>query len=95
MTYVYNDLASEIKRKPTSEEIELVEKHHKRETNLYNDYNRILAEEKREIIALKCKECNQKNYTVYKSKNLKEKLEKKKYCKYCQKHTIHVETKVK
>ena len=52
MTYVYDDLASEIKRKATQEEIELVERHHKRKTNLYNDYNRILAEGKREIIGI-------------------------------------------
>ena len=37
-----------------------------------------MAKEKREIIALKCKECNQKNYTVYKSNNLKEKKQRAK-----------------
>ncbi len=50
---------------------------------------------KRDIIALKCTECNAKNYTSYKTKNIKEKMEEKKYCSTCQKHTIHKETKVK
>ncbi len=54
-----------------------------------------MAKEKREIVALKCGICNNKNYTAYKSKNMKEKLEKKKYCDSCQKHTLHKETKVK
>jgi len=54
-----------------------------------------MAKQKREIVALKCEICENKNYTAYKSKNLKEKLTKKKYCGYCQKHTQHKETKVK
>ena len=54
-----------------------------------------MAKVKRDIIALKCTECNSKNYTSYKTKNIKEKIEKKKYCPVCQKHTVHKETKVK
>lgn len=54
-----------------------------------------MAKEKRDIIALKCEVCRNKNYTHYKTKNMKEKLEKNKYCSTCQKHTLHKETKVK
>lgn len=54
-----------------------------------------MAKVKRDIIALKCTECNTKNYTEYKTKNIKEKIEEKKYCPICQKHTVHKETKVK
>jgi len=54
-----------------------------------------MAKVKRDIIALKCTECDSKNYTSYKTKNIKEKIEKKKFCSVCQKHTSHKETKVK
>ncbi len=54
-----------------------------------------MAKVKRDIIALKCTVCNEKNYTDYKTKNIKEKIELKKYCSKCQKHTSHKETKVK
>lgn len=54
-----------------------------------------MAKVKRDIIAFKCTECNNKNYTAFKTKNMKEKQEKKKYCGTCQKHTVHKETKVK
>lgn len=54
-----------------------------------------MAKVKREVVAFKCTDCNEKNYTAYKCKNLKEKLEKKKFCARCQKHTMHKETKVK
>lgn len=54
-----------------------------------------MAKVKRDIIALKCTECDSKNYTEYKTKNIKEKMEMKKYCPVCQKHTVHKETKVK
>ena len=50
MTYVYNDLASEIKRKPSLEEIELVEKHHIKENELYKKYNTFLEDGTKEII---------------------------------------------
>ncbi len=50
----------------------------------------------REKIALKCKECSQKNYTTMKNKrNVPDKLKLSKYCKFCKKHTTHVETKIK
>lgn len=52
MTYVYNDLASEIRRKPTLEEIELVEKYHKKESELYKKYNTFLQDGTREIIGI-------------------------------------------
>jgi large subunit ribosomal protein L33 len=54
-----------------------------------------MAKVKRNIIALKCEECNNKNYVSYKTKNIKEKLEQNKYCSTCKKHTAHKETKVK
>lgn len=54
-----------------------------------------MAKAKRDIIALKCQECSNKNYTTYKTKNIKEKIEQSKYCAKCQKHTAHRETKVK
>jgi len=54
-----------------------------------------MAKVKRDIIALKCTECDSKNYTDYKTKNMKEKMVVKKYCAVCQKHTEHKETKVK
>ena len=52
MTYVYNDLASEIKRKPTPEEIELVEKHYKKESEMYRQYNTYLKDGTREIVGI-------------------------------------------
>ncbi len=49
-----------------------------------------------EIIALKCEECNRRNYTTKKNrKNSTEKFEFSKYCPFCRKHTAHKETKVK
>jgi large subunit ribosomal protein L33 len=51
--------------------------------------------ETRVIVALKCKECKNKNYTTYKSKSLQEKLSNKKYCPTCKKHTLHEEAKIK
>lgn len=49
----------------------------------------------RVIIAFGCQVCKNKNYTVYKSKEIKEKLEVKKFCPNCRKHTAHKETKLK
>lgn len=54
-----------------------------------------MAKVKRDLIALKCTECDSKNYTDYKTKNIKDKMEMKKYCQVCQKHTVHKETKIK
>lgn len=54
-----------------------------------------MAKVKRNIVALKCTECNQKNYTQFKTKNIKDKLEQNKYCATCKKHTAHKEAKVK
>lgn len=48
----------------------------------------------REIIALACGECKQKNYTTMKNKKkTPDKLELKKYCRFCRRHTAHKETK--
>jgi hypothetical protein len=41
MTYVYNDLASEIKRKPTEEETKLVNQSGRRQKELYDKYMRL------------------------------------------------------
>ena len=51
--------------------------------------------ETRTIVALRCEVCKNKNYTTYKSKQLQDKLGNKKFCAKCQKHTQHVETKLK
>jgi large subunit ribosomal protein L33 len=49
-----------------------------------------------ELIALKCSECNRKNYTTQKNKrNSQGKIEFRKYCKFDKKHTVHKETKIK
>ena len=54
-----------------------------------------MAKVKKNIIALKCQECGERNYTMFKTKNVKEKMEVNKYCDTCKKHTAHKETKVK
>jgi large subunit ribosomal protein L33 len=54
-----------------------------------------MAKVKKNVIFLKCSICDSRNYTSYKSKNMQEKVERKKYCPKCNKHTLHVETKVK
>jgi large subunit ribosomal protein L33 len=49
-----------------------------------------------ELIALKCSECNRRNYTTSKNrKNIQTKMEFNKYCKFDRKHTLHKETKIK
>ena len=49
-----------------------------------------------EKIALKCTECNRRNYTTEKNrKNMQGKLELNKYCKFDKKHTLHKESKIK
>ncbi|MBN1959511.1 MAG: 50S ribosomal protein L33 [Deltaproteobacteria bacterium] len=50
----------------------------------------------RELIALECTECKQRNYTTSKNKKKQtEKLTLKKYCRWDRRHTEHKETKVK
>ena len=49
-----------------------------------------------EIVALKCSECNRRNYTRKKNRrNIQGKLEFKKYCKFDRMHTLHTETRLK
>ncbi len=49
-----------------------------------------------EKIALKCTECNRRNYTTQKNRrNMQGKLELMKYCKWDKKHTLHKESKIK
>ncbi|MCX8044197.1 MAG: 50S ribosomal protein L33 [Desulfobacterota bacterium] len=48
----------------------------------------------RDIIALACTQCKQRNYSTTKNKKKTTgKLEIKKYCKFCHTHTLHKETK--
>lgn len=54
-----------------------------------------MAKVKRDIIAFKCTECGNKNYTQFKTKNVTDKIEKNKYCSTCKKHVLHKETKIK
>lgn len=46
MTYVYNSLASEIKRKPTAEEKAIVNKQYELQEKWYKKYNKVLHENK-------------------------------------------------
>ncbi len=49
-----------------------------------------------EKIALKCTECNRRNYTTEKNRrNMQGKLELMKYCKFDKMHTLHKESKIK
>jgi len=49
-----------------------------------------------EKIALKCSECDRRNYTTEKNRrNMQGKLELMKYCKFDKKHTLHKESKIK
>jgi large subunit ribosomal protein L33 len=49
-----------------------------------------------ELIALKCSDCNRRNYTTSKNRrNIQGKLELKKYCKWCKTSVLHKETKIK
>jgi large subunit ribosomal protein L33 len=49
-----------------------------------------------ENIAMKCSECDRRNYTTTKNKkNVQGKLELMKFCKFDKKHTLHKETKIK
>ena len=49
-----------------------------------------------EKIALKCSECDRRNYTTQKNRrNMQGKLELMKYCKFDHKHTLHKESKIK
>jgi large subunit ribosomal protein L33 len=48
----------------------------------------------REIIALACTVCKQRNYSTTKNKkNDPDRLELKKYCRFCRKHQLHREVK--
>lgn len=51
-----------------------------------------MAKVKRDILALKCTKCSNKNYTMFKTKHA-EKIEQKKFCNVCKGHTMHKETK--
>ncbi|MBW9212447.1 50S ribosomal protein L33 [Bulleidia sp. zg-1006] len=48
---------------------------------------------KKDKLTLICSECNSRNYTTNRTKNLNKRLELKKYCPKCAKTTLHKETK--
>lgn len=49
----------------------------------------------RDIIALQCSVCKDRNYTTRVNKKKQAgKLERKKFCRRCRKHTLHKESKV-
>lgn len=49
----------------------------------------------RELVALSCEQCKQKNYTTTKNKKTTpDKLALRKFCPICRAHTAHRETKV-
>ncbi|HHX66892.1 MAG TPA: hypothetical protein GX708_02405, partial [Gallicola sp.] len=52
MTYVYNSLASEIKREPTKEEIKIVKKQYRLQDELYKKYNTFLYDGTKEKIGM-------------------------------------------
>ena len=52
MTYVYNNLASEIKRNPTEEETKLVKKQERLQNELYKKYNTFLYDGTKEKIGM-------------------------------------------
>ncbi len=48
----------------------------------------------REIIALACNECKNRNYSTMKNKKKHpDRVEYKKFCPFCSKHTMHKETR--
>lgn len=48
----------------------------------------------KQIIRLRCADCNRVNYHTRKNKKTVErKLEFKKHCRWCRKHTVHKEAK--
>jgi large subunit ribosomal protein L33 len=49
----------------------------------------------RDLIALACESCKQRNYTTTKNKKKQtDKFAIKKFCARCRSHTLHRETKV-
>jgi len=52
-----------------------------------------MANKNRNLVKIKCSECNSINYYYWKKKGAEYKLNLKKYCKNCKKHTSHKETK--
>ena len=52
MTYVYNNLASGIKRNPTEEEKEIVNKQYRLQDELYKKYDRFLHDGTKEKIGM-------------------------------------------
>ena len=55
---------------------------------------RLTSKKMREIIALACTICKQRNYSTMKNKkNDPDRLERNKFCKFCRKHIAHKEVK--
>ena len=48
----------------------------------------------RDIITLRCIECNRKNYSTTKNrKTQRARLELRKYCSWCRRHVVHREAR--
>lgn len=52
-----------------------------------------MAQETKNLIRLKCKDCGSVNYYQWKKKTAEYKLSLKKFCKKCKKHTEHKESR--
>lgn len=54
-----------------------------------------MAKNNRNLFAMQCSICKEKNYTATKNTvNIKEKLALSKFCKHCRKTTDHAEVKL-
>lgn len=52
-----------------------------------------MASKTRNLVRLKCSQCEKVNYFYWKKKAADYKLKLKKFCKTCRKHTEHKETR--
>jgi large subunit ribosomal protein L33 len=52
-----------------------------------------MAVKTRNLIKIRCSECQKINYYYWKKKGAEYKLNLKKFCKYCRKHTEHKEAR--
>jgi large subunit ribosomal protein L33 len=52
-----------------------------------------MAVKTRNLIKLRCNECQKINYYYWKKKGAEYKLNLKKFCKHCRKHTEHKEVR--
>ncbi|GIW66399.1 MAG: 50S ribosomal protein L33 [Candidatus Parcubacteria bacterium] len=52
-----------------------------------------MAVKTRNLVRLKCSQCQRANYYYWKKKGAEKKLELNKFCKWCKKHTKHKESR--